>query len=77
VDSQSIRKHANDVLRLSQLLAPNLRIAVADRIAEDLQRFLEGIQADRSIHPRSIQLNNSVSEIVERIAGTYALQRTR
>ena len=77
VDSQSIRKHANDVLRLSQLLAPNLRIAVADRIAEDLQRFLEGIQADRSIDPRSIQLNNSVSEIVERIARTYALQRTR
>ena len=29
VDSKSVRKHANDVLRLSQLLAPDVRIAVA------------------------------------------------
>ena len=54
VDSKNIRKHANDVLRLSQLLAPELRIAVAPRIANDLNRFLDGIKADRSLDPRSI-----------------------
>ncbi|MCC6870684.1 MAG: hypothetical protein IT522_17865 [Burkholderiales bacterium] len=43
------RKHANDVLRLSQLLAPDTRIPVAERIAQDLSRFLDAIETDRSI----------------------------
>lgn len=75
VDSKNIRKHANDVLRLSQLLAPDTRIAVAPRIAEDLARFLGGIEADRSIDPKAIKINNSVAEISERIALVYQLGR--
>lgn len=75
VDSKNIRKHANDALRLSQLLAPELRIAVAPRIANDLNRFLDGIKADRSIYPRSIGINRSVAEIGERIALVYELTR--
>ena len=77
VDTRDIRKHANDVLRLSQLLAPEVRIPVAARIAEDLIRFLDGIEEDRSIDPKSIKLNNSVAEIVERIAQSYQLDRGR
>ncbi len=73
VDSKNIRKHANDVLRLSQLLAPELRIAVAPRIANDLNRFLDGIKADRSIDPRSMGIDSSVAEIGERIALVYEL----
>lgn len=75
VDTKNIRKHANDVMRLSQLLAPETRIPVAARIAEDLNRFLDGIEADRSIDPKSIKFNNTVAEIVERIAQAYELKR--
>jgi len=75
VDARDIRKHANDVLRLSQLLAPDVRILVAARIAEDLNRFLNGIEADSLIDPKSIKINNSVAEIVERIAQSYQLDR--
>lgn len=75
VDTKNIRKHANDVIRLSQLLVPETRIPVAARIAEDLNRFLDGIEADRSIDPKSIKLNNTVAEIVERIAQAYELKR--
>ena len=75
VDSKNIRKHANDVLRLSQLLAPDTRIAVAPRIAEDLARFLGGIEADRSIDPKAIKINSTVAEISERIALVYRLDR--
>jgi len=75
VDTRNIRKHANDVMRLSQLLAPEVRIPVATGIAEDLNRFLDGIEADRSIDPKSIGLNYGVAEIVERIARAYALHR--
>jgi len=77
VDTKNIRKHANDVLRLSQLLAPDVRIPVAGRIAEDLNRFLDGIEADRSIDPKSVKINNSIAEIVERIALAYELNRIR
>lgn len=77
VDTRNIRKHANDVMRLSQLLAPEARIPVGARIAEDLNRFLDGIEADRSIDPKSIKINNSVAEIIERIAQSYQLDRGR
>ena len=75
VDAKNIRKHANDVMRLSQLFAPELRIPLATRISDDLNRFLNGIEADRSIDPKSLKLNNTVAEIVERIALAYALTR--
>ncbi|MFO0451503.1 MAG: hypothetical protein ACK52I_23080 [Pseudomonadota bacterium] len=38
IDTKNIRKHANDVRRLSQLLAPNTRVPVVERIAQDLSR---------------------------------------
>lgn len=75
IDAKNIRKHANDVLRLSQLLAPETRIPLAARIAEDLDRFLDGIQSDRSIDPKSLKLDTNVTEIAERIARAYNLSR--
>jgi hypothetical protein len=77
VDSKNIRKHANDVLRLSQLLAPDVRIGVVPRIAQDLSRLLDGIEADRTIDPKSLGINSSVAEMVERIAQAYGLNRRR
>jgi hypothetical protein len=77
LDTKNIRKHANDVLRLSQLLAPDVRIPVVARITEDLNRFLDAIEVDRSIDPKSVKINNNVAEIVERIARSYDLNRRR
>jgi hypothetical protein len=75
VDAKNIRKHANDVMRLAQLLAPDLRIPLAPKIGDDLQRFLDSMAADPSIDPKLIKLNNSVAEIVHRIAQAYELPR--
>ena len=47
IDTKNIRKHANDVLRLSQLLAPDTRIPLDERIAQDLNRFLDAIETGR------------------------------
>ena len=77
IDTRNIRKHANDVLRLSQLLAPDTRIPVVERIAQDLNRFLDAIEADRSIDPKPLEINSSVGEIAERIARAYGLRRWR
>lgn len=77
VDTRNIRKYAYDVLRLSQLLAPDDRIPVTAKIAQDLDRFLDRIESDQSIDPKSIKISSSVAEIVERIAQAYELKRRR
>jgi hypothetical protein len=75
VDTKDIRKHANDVIRLSQLLAPDVRVPVAAKIADDLNRFLDGLAADRSFEPRSLKITSTVEVIIERIAMAYGLTR--
>lgn len=71
VDARDIRKHANDVLRLSQLLAPDTRIEVAGKIAADLGRFLDGILAEAEINPGAIGLRGTLAELAERIRTAY------
>lgn len=74
IDARDIRKHLNDVLRLSQLLAPTTRIPLDPRIGSDLARFLAEVAADTSIDPQALQLGKvSVAELVARIAQAYGL----
>jgi hypothetical protein len=75
VDTKDVRKHLNDVLRLSQLLAPSTRIALDPKIADDMRRFLAVVAADTSIDPKALQLGNvTVSELVGRIGRAYGVE---
>ena len=65
---------ANDVLRLAQLLAPDTRIAVVEKIAQDLARFLEGIAVDATIDPGAIGLPGTLAEISRRIQQVYEVR---
>jgi hypothetical protein len=73
VDGKDIRKHANDVIRLSQLLTPDSRIPLATRIAGDLGGFLDGLAADGSYDPSSIEINLGLAQIIDRIRRAYEL----
>jgi len=74
VDSKDVRKHLNDVLRLSQLLAQDTRIEVTARIADDLLRFLDALRADDSIDPKTLKLGDvTVADLATRIARAYGL----
>jgi hypothetical protein len=42
-----------------------------------LNRFLDAIETDGSIDPKSLKINSSVGEIAERIARAYGLSRPR
>jgi hypothetical protein len=75
VDTKDIRKHANDVIRLSQLLTPGQRVPLAAKIAGDLNGFLDGLAADRSFDPRSLKITSTIEVIIERIAMAYGLER--
>lgn len=53
VDAKDVRKHLNDVLRLSQLLAPATRIPLVQKIGDDMTWFLSAVASDTSIDPKS------------------------
>jgi len=75
VDAKDVRKHLNDVLRLSQLLTPSTRIPVDKKIGADMTRFLVAVAADTSIDPKTLQLGNvAVTELVARIAQAYEIE---
>jgi hypothetical protein len=48
VDSRHIRKHRNDVLQLSQLLADDDRVEVANAIRDDVGEFCRQVEPDIS-----------------------------
>ena len=74
VDAKDVRKHLNDVLRLSQLLAPATRIPLMPKIGDDMTRFLGAVASDTSIDTKILQVGNvTVAELVARIAQAYGL----
>ena len=74
VDANNIRKHGNDVLRLSQLLAATTRIPVEAKIADDMRRFLHTAAADNTLDPKALGLGRiSLADVLDRIAKAYGL----
>lgn len=43
IDSKNIRKHKNDILRLSELLPPDNKIVLPDDVANDMRIFLADV----------------------------------
>jgi hypothetical protein len=75
IDSKNIRKHLVDILRLTQLLTPETRIALAPQITSDMVRFLDAAGQETSVDPKSLQLGNfTLSELVQRIAVAYEIE---
>ena len=74
VDSKNIRKHKNDVLRLSMLLTGDTRIAVSEEIYMDIRRFLD--EADNlKIDIKQLGIRNqSQAAVLEKIRSTYIKQ---
>ena len=56
---------------------PEILFAGTGLCGRTLRSFLDAIEADRSIDPKSLKINSSVGEIAERIARAYGLSRPR
>jgi hypothetical protein len=70
--AKDVRKHLNDVLRLSQLLVPAMRITLDKKISYDMVQFLAAVTVDIAIDPKTLQLGNVIfSDLVARIAQAY------
>lgn len=73
VDARNVSKHLNDILRLSQLLSPDERVALPARIAEDLQRFLAMLPgAAPDLKPLNLG-RTSLPVLIERLREIYGL----
>jgi hypothetical protein len=46
VDSKNIRKHKNDVFRLTDLLNPEMRIAAPETVINDVHEFIERMKEE-------------------------------
>jgi hypothetical protein len=75
VDSRDIKKHRTDVLRLYQLLPPDLNIALPKSIQDDLGEFLEAIEPELDQQLlKSIGLQGvSVAEVFQTIETVYGI----
>jgi hypothetical protein len=73
IDSRSIKKHRNDVLRLTQLLRGDASISLPDRIRDDMRRFLELAQADETLDPKALNLPFTRDEAIALLRSAYKL----
>lgn len=73
IDSAIVKKHVNDVLRLSQLFTAETRIPLSGKVLDDMRRFINIATADASVQPKALGIGASLDDILRRIAGTYGL----
>lgn len=71
VDSKNIRKHRNDVIRLSVLLTKDTQIAVSNEVYGDIITFLYEMKST-VIDVKQLGIRNqSQAEVLEKIEGAY------
>lgn len=74
IDSRKIRKHLNDVLRLSGLLTADSAIAVSGKVADDMQRFLAtAITVEVDLKALGYK-RASLPEVLGRISKAFGLE---
>lgn len=74
IDSKDIRKHRNDVIRLSVLLTGETKIIVPNEIYNDLAAFIEEMEGMR-LDVKQIGIRNqSPKDVFSKIKNTYEIQ---
>lgn len=76
IDSKNIKKHRNDIFRLSVLLNPIDTINIPDEIYNDITHFLDLMQLEL-IDLKSLGLKNQSQEIIiQRIKKVYTIDKS-
>ena len=73
VDSKNIRKHKNDVFRLSApVTVPVNRVSVNQNVWNDLRAFFDAMRAE-SVDTRQLGIARSKDEVLDALANSYTL----
>ena len=70
VDGKNIRKHKNDVFRLSALLTPDTKVAVNQAVWNDLQKFFEAMQTEQ-VDTKQLGMRRKKEEFLAVLAKQY------
>ena len=73
-DEKDIKKHKNDVFRLFQVIAPDTRVVLPGSIKDDLQRFIQAVEADppKSLKPFGLGATKA-DEVIKTLRAIYEL----
>lgn len=73
VDSRRIRKHANDIIQLSQLFTATTSVPLPPSIAADMRAFLSGIEQEGTLDPKALGVKSALPDVLKRIAAAFQL----
>lgn len=71
IDSRDIRKHKNDVFRLSLLLTPTSKLAVPQSVYQDFQHFLAAMETE-PIDLKQLGIHMDRATVLDLLKNTYS-----
>ncbi len=71
VDSKNIKKHKNDVFRLSELIAPSIKIDTPKAVYDDIQEFVQRMENEDVDIKQLGLVNRTKQNILEELKGMY------
>lgn len=74
IDSKAIKKHRNDVFRLSVLLAPNQLVELPDSIKKDMEQFLLSMNNEERINLKDFGVTGSLEDTLKNLRAIYQLE---
>ena len=74
VDSKVIKKHRNDVFRLSVLLAPTQRVGLPDSIMLDMEQFLLAMINEEGVNLKDFGVPGSLEDTLKNLRTIYQLK---
>ncbi len=73
IDGNSVKKHRNDVFRLTQLLPGDAAIDISEPIRSDLRHFLDLVAKDDALDPKSFDVPLTREEGIALLRSSYKL----
>ena len=74
VDSKNIKKHKNDVFRLTELIDPTVKIATPSGVYEDMQKFVDRMKNETVDVKQFGLVGRTKEQILQEIGELYAIQ---
>ncbi len=76
IDSRAIKKHRNDVFRLSVLLTPTQRVELPDSIKQDMEQFLLSMSKEEGVNLKNFGVASSLDDTLKNLRTIYQLDET-
>ena len=71
VNGKAIKKHRNDVFRLSVLLSPTQKVNVADSIKQDMNNFLTSMVNEKGINLKDFGITVGLDKLLADLRSIY------